>query len=231
MESPKNKPKEEQPNQPSEGNECPICQNPITDRTVIDPCLHEFCRNCIQTWSTSHRTCPVCRQEFNALMANIRSDTDYESIPLQRISGFSTVDERFQMIARREELLRRALIAERDRATIRLYVERLRQELDNPETPADERQHIQSAIEAGQNMIQSYDHLAELRRAVHQRYADDLEHRLSMMGVNTFGFLPRRRRRRRRRLMPPTPTPSEVTNSPKIIESPTSTNRSPGKSS
>lgn len=43
---------------------CNICQNPISDGTVIrklNGCLHKFHTNCIDTWLMNHNSCPICR--------------------------------------------------------------------------------------------------------------------------------------------------------------------------
>ena len=47
---------------------CGICKAVIEKPTTI-PCQHEFCHDCILTWSKSLqgpvKTCPECRQGFN----------------------------------------------------------------------------------------------------------------------------------------------------------------------
>lgn len=47
--------------------ECPIClevQDKIIKRT---PCAHDFCSNCITTWLSSHKTCPICVADIQML--------------------------------------------------------------------------------------------------------------------------------------------------------------------
>jgi len=41
-------------------DECIICLERKPE--LILPCAHSYCLPCIEQWSVSHRTCPVCRQ-------------------------------------------------------------------------------------------------------------------------------------------------------------------------
>ncbi|KAI0207484.1 UNC80 domain-containing protein [Lamellibrachia satsuma] len=43
----------------SDDEECCICME--HKAVVILPCAHTYCEVCIDTWSTDHKTCPVCR--------------------------------------------------------------------------------------------------------------------------------------------------------------------------
>ena len=52
---------------------CNICQNPISDGTVIrklNGCSHKFHTNCIDTWLMNHNSCPICRA---AIRPNVES--------------------------------------------------------------------------------------------------------------------------------------------------------------
>ena len=63
---------------------CPICLNPITNRSVLDTCLHEFCYECISSWSQQHNHCPTCRTPYHYMMHNIISDNDFEMLPVHQ---------------------------------------------------------------------------------------------------------------------------------------------------
>jgi len=60
---------------------CGICMESITDRCVLNACMHAFDRECILTWfRTSRRgqgyTCPACRQRVHAMFMDIRPEGD-----------------------------------------------------------------------------------------------------------------------------------------------------------
>src|SRR5260370_40210086 len=45
-----------------------------------DTCGHEFCLNCINTWSQNHYTCPKCRQHYFNIINNS------ENIPVKHVT-------------------------------------------------------------------------------------------------------------------------------------------------
>lgn len=45
------------------GGVCPICQEEPKD-PVQTQCEHRYCRECLQTWTDGHNTCPSCRKEL-----------------------------------------------------------------------------------------------------------------------------------------------------------------------
>ncbi|RHY82151.1 hypothetical protein DYB35_006378 [Aphanomyces astaci] len=66
---------------------CPICLKQLTDGVLIKGCLHEFCFECILIWSkhVARRgalplKCPVCRTPYEAVLANLRSAYDYDTV-------------------------------------------------------------------------------------------------------------------------------------------------------
>ena len=63
---------------------CRICLEPIRNRSLTDTCNHQFCLQCLRSWSERHHICPFCRRVFNNILANFRSETEFELIPLPR---------------------------------------------------------------------------------------------------------------------------------------------------
>ena len=55
---------------------CGICMENITDRCVLNPCMHAFDGNCISHWFRVNlrHTCPVCRHLVDFMYTRIRSD-------------------------------------------------------------------------------------------------------------------------------------------------------------
>lgn len=39
-------------------SECSICLLHVSDRSYLEPCRHEFDKQCILEWAASHNTCP-----------------------------------------------------------------------------------------------------------------------------------------------------------------------------
>ncbi|KAF4582688.1 hypothetical protein EYR40_002612 [Pleurotus pulmonarius] len=67
-----------QPNESTEDN-CSICLQSISDRTVVPLCSHEFCFECLLIWTDQSRRCPLCSQQIGEyLIHRIRSKYDYE---------------------------------------------------------------------------------------------------------------------------------------------------------
>ena len=77
---------------------CSICWNEVTERGTIDSCDHQFCYECIKTWSKESNTCPCCRTRFNT----IQKGDQTERVPTTDIptpSTFHIIDELFTLYA------------------------------------------------------------------------------------------------------------------------------------
>ncbi|KAF9259450.1 hypothetical protein L218DRAFT_963613 [Marasmius fiardii PR-910] len=62
-----------------EENQCCICLQALVDRTVVPPCSHEFCFECLMIWTEQSRRCPLCSQDIGEyVIHNIRSRYDYQ---------------------------------------------------------------------------------------------------------------------------------------------------------
>ncbi|KAH8105101.1 hypothetical protein BXZ70DRAFT_504836 [Cristinia sonorae] len=58
---------------------CSICLQSMADRTVIPPCSHEFCFECLLIWTGQSRRCPLCSQTIGEyLIHHIRSKYDFQ---------------------------------------------------------------------------------------------------------------------------------------------------------
>ena len=71
---------------------CPICLvTPVNNPSLVSPCLHTFCFECIKTWAeitARFPTCPLCKCAFDRVIHNIVSERTYDTffIPFDRIS-------------------------------------------------------------------------------------------------------------------------------------------------
>ena len=63
---------------------CPICLATIKNKALTDPCLHEFCFDCISEWSTNHSRCPICRQTYSNIRYNFVSNETFDLLPVQQ---------------------------------------------------------------------------------------------------------------------------------------------------
>ncbi|KAK8802158.1 hypothetical protein WA158_006552 [Blastocystis sp. Blastoise] len=59
---------------------CCICFQNLTHTTysIMIPCFHEFCYNCILKWTKKNNTCPLCRTKCECFLYSIRSSDVYE---------------------------------------------------------------------------------------------------------------------------------------------------------
>jgi len=48
----------------SNAKTCSICLSSIEKQGLLDCCQHEFCFTCIEKWSQTENTCPMCKQRF-----------------------------------------------------------------------------------------------------------------------------------------------------------------------
>ena len=39
---------------------CSICTELMDEPTALIPCMHTFCKKCIDLWMTKAKTCPMC---------------------------------------------------------------------------------------------------------------------------------------------------------------------------
>ena len=72
-------------------NECSICLDKEKTKSFIKTCGHEFCLTCIQEWSKTKFTCPLCRKVFYEFVCG---DETYlnESISKTKEKLFNGVD-------------------------------------------------------------------------------------------------------------------------------------------
>lgn len=58
---------------------CPIClEDQIKNPSILHPCMHTFCSECINEWLGRSQQCPLCKQKILGLVHDIKSDTDYK---------------------------------------------------------------------------------------------------------------------------------------------------------
>ncbi|KAF9653602.1 hypothetical protein BDM02DRAFT_3182613 [Thelephora ganbajun] len=91
-------------------NQCSICLQRLTDRTLIPRCSHEFCFECLVIWADQSRRCPLCAQGIGEyLIHNVRSKYDYTKYflpplrsgsPVLAVGGSSSSNQR--RLTRRE---------------------------------------------------------------------------------------------------------------------------------
>jgi len=72
------KSKDDRSESPSE-DKCPICLVvPIDDPSKANKCYHSFCKCCILEWAKVRMECPLCRQPFDGIIYDIKSDFEFK---------------------------------------------------------------------------------------------------------------------------------------------------------
>jgi len=89
--------------------ECPICLDIINHASIISPCNHIFCRDCICIWDTLNSKCPVCKTAINEkscckildqIIENVKSidcsinkETHSETVPNEIFSSQNNIHQ------------------------------------------------------------------------------------------------------------------------------------------
>jgi hypothetical protein len=62
--------------------ECPVCLETMA-LSVIVPCGHLCCHNCIRAWDEVVNACPLCREPWTAYYTAVASEYEYTKVPLR----------------------------------------------------------------------------------------------------------------------------------------------------
>ena len=49
-------------------NKCPICLEQIKNKSSLNTCEHEFCKDCINHWAQFSSQCPCCKEDFSKII-------------------------------------------------------------------------------------------------------------------------------------------------------------------
>ncbi|XP_004930051.1 E3 ubiquitin-protein ligase Topors [Bombyx mori] len=63
---------------------CAICLGTCKNKSFTDSCLHQFCFNCLVTWSKVKAECPLCKQNFKSIIYNVRANQQYEEYQVEQ---------------------------------------------------------------------------------------------------------------------------------------------------
>ncbi|XP_022181831.1 E3 ubiquitin-protein ligase Topors-like isoform X3 [Myzus persicae] len=66
-------------------SQCSICLDDLTNKCHTDQCWHAFCFECLQRWSNSEATCPLCKKRFNFIYHSIADDGVHETYDVPRL--------------------------------------------------------------------------------------------------------------------------------------------------
>ncbi|KAL7686840.1 putative Zinc finger, RING-type [Plasmopara halstedii] len=102
------------------GDTCSICLQTLVDPVMLTTCYHVYCLECLSTWAHSlalhgvvRPTCPLCKNPFEDVYANVRSETDFELLRFQgrRIHNHGREKRQNNYVTSRER--RRSLVYRR----------------------------------------------------------------------------------------------------------------------
>jgi hypothetical protein len=124
---------------------CSICCDTIYQTVVLD-CAHSFCRDCIEGWFRTKKSCPMCRVVHKGAPRPVRSSDNTINI---LIKNFATDDEKKDRLARiaridQEQADREAKVDARIKARIALS-EQQRAGAGSPGAAASARSMVQRA--------------------------------------------------------------------------------------
>ncbi|XP_054161630.1 E3 ubiquitin-protein ligase COP1-like [Oppia nitens] len=96
----------------NEAKNCPICLVLVSNRSLTDTCLHEFCYECLHEWSANKNRCPVCRQIYHNIIHNIKSGNQYDSevVPEVHINEMATVVRNIFLVLRLSAVFNNSLV-------------------------------------------------------------------------------------------------------------------------
>lgn len=63
---------------------CPICMDFLHEKEtvyVMKVCNHSYCKECIETWASENKTCPVCKKELDQAPQMASMSTDPSDSP------------------------------------------------------------------------------------------------------------------------------------------------------
>lgn len=61
---------------------CAICQQQINRKCFAGTCCHEFCYECLLTWSKVKPECPLCKKWFAIIIHNVTEMDQYDVLPI-----------------------------------------------------------------------------------------------------------------------------------------------------
>ncbi|KAI0086037.1 hypothetical protein BDY19DRAFT_908566 [Irpex rosettiformis] len=92
----------------SDEEHCSICLQPLSDRTIVPACSHEFCFECLLVWTEQSRKCPLCSGQIGEyLIHDIRSKYDFSKHYLNPLRTSPRLDPSVSRVARAQNHGRR----------------------------------------------------------------------------------------------------------------------------
>ena len=77
----------------SQPDECPVCMNDLEDPVKILRCGHFYCRRCLEQWSRTDVSCPICVKPFSKVKTRHVRVTNSLRRHECSIGGFSTASK------------------------------------------------------------------------------------------------------------------------------------------
>lgn len=58
---------------------CPVCLEKLSNKALLNNCLHQFCLTCITKWSNVSKQCPLCKETFEKAIHSIEASGYFET--------------------------------------------------------------------------------------------------------------------------------------------------------
>ncbi|XP_008180259.1 E3 ubiquitin-protein ligase Topors isoform X2 [Acyrthosiphon pisum] len=74
----------------SPDSHCSICLDDLTNKCYTNSCWHLFCFECLQRWSNSEATCPLCKKSFNSIYHSFDNTGFHETYNVPTLANMLT---------------------------------------------------------------------------------------------------------------------------------------------
>ncbi len=71
--------------QASLNDDCSICIERKVDESVLVPCMHTFCYECIHQWVCINPRCPLCKRKAHKIIHDITGDREFTEVNVSDI--------------------------------------------------------------------------------------------------------------------------------------------------
>lgn len=79
---------------PDGDDDCVICLDPKSNRSIVLPCMHTFCFDCIYRWLCINPSCPLCKRLAHRVIHSILSDSEFTELLVSELHAHNNPSSR-----------------------------------------------------------------------------------------------------------------------------------------